>query len=308
MSVHKTAAQFGIHVLPKHYYSPFADIEDLRRTSTSWAQPSAMVGVNIPTVVQQLEAVRALLMTTNSEEWRSTYDLAVSEAFGQGFGRIEARVLDAFLRSTKPRRVIEIGGGVTSACIAGALKANGGQASHTVIEPYPSPALTNFDAISLMRKPVQVVELDFFHQLGPGDLLFVDSSHVVNAGSDVCRIILEILPRLAPGVYVHFHDINFPYDFRADILESPFSQGAEGALLHAFLTGNSGVEVLFALSQIHHECPHKLQELIPEYHPVPTRNGLCENEGRKGKEVQHGTAGLHLPASIYLRTRPALRP
>ena len=41
------------------------------------------------------------------------------------------------------------------------------------------------------------------------DILFIDSSHVANIGSDVNYYLFEILPVLKSGVYIHIHDIAF---------------------------------------------------------------------------------------------------
>jgi hypothetical protein len=308
LSVHKTAAKLGIHILPKHYYSPFADMADLEQTRQIWAKPSALVGVQIPPVGEQIQTLECLLRTT-SDGWRRAYDRAVANGYGQGYGFIEARVLNALLRSLKPQRVVEVGGGVTSACIADAIKENGNNASHTVIEPYPSSALQRMSCIRLLKQPVQLTDFEVFEQLGSNDFLFIDSSHVVKPASDVNYLILEILPRLRNDVTIHIHDINFPYDFRPEVLQSPYVQGAEGSLLQAFLIGNDSVEVLFALSQIHHEATEQLKKLIPEFRPMPTCNGLF-TESRdllfqskdRNKEQQ-----LHFPSSIYLRTKAVKR-
>ena len=51
---------------------------------------------------------------------------------------------------------------------------------------------------------------DVTGDLGAGDILFVDSSHVLMPGSDVDCILNHLLPRLPAGVVVHFHDIFLP--------------------------------------------------------------------------------------------------
>ena len=51
-------------------------------------------------------------------------------------------------------------------------------------------------------------------------MLFVDATHTVKPGSEVNRIILDVLPRLDAGVFVHFHDIYFPYDYQRGLLSS----------------------------------------------------------------------------------------
>ncbi len=77
------------------------------------------------------------------------------------------------------------------------------------IEPFPmnllrSPAL-ELDA--LIETPVQDVPFSEFERLQANDILFIDSTHVCTAVSDVTHLILEVLPRLPTGVLIHFHDI-----------------------------------------------------------------------------------------------------
>ena len=86
----------------------------------------------------------------------------------------------------------------------------------TAIEPYPpeylSPLPTRVSR--LLPCAVQTVSVDeFWELLEAGDILFIDSSHIVAIGSDVIRLYLEVLPRLAPGVVVHAHDIFIPYNY-----------------------------------------------------------------------------------------------
>ncbi len=65
----------------------------------------------------------------------------------------------------------------------------------------------------LINKPLQDVDLDLFTTLAEGDVLFIDSYHVLRIDSDVRFLFLEVLPRLQPGVLVHFHDIFLPFDY-----------------------------------------------------------------------------------------------
>ena len=146
------------------------------------------------------------------------YFEAVRRGGGPGYGYIEAQALHSVLRHYKPGRVIEVGSGVSTFCMAEALDRNRKETaapwSLTCIEPYPRPALQEFcrgrPEIQLVRKPVQEAPPALFETLGPRDLLFIDSSHVAKVGSDVTHLVLEVLPRLREGVIVHVHDIYFP--------------------------------------------------------------------------------------------------
>ena len=88
------------------------------------------------------------------------------------------------------------------------------------IEPFPQPRLTaDMPQITLIERPVEQVPLETFDALQANDILFIDSSHAVKFGGDVCREFLEILPRLKPGVWVHVHDIFFPHDYPAVVVD-----------------------------------------------------------------------------------------
>lgn len=49
-----------------------------------------------------------------------------------------------------------------------------------------------------------------------GDILFIDSSHILMPGTDVDWLFNRVLPALPPGVLVHIHDIFLPDDYPAD--------------------------------------------------------------------------------------------
>ena len=102
--------------------------------------------------------------------------------------------------------------------------------------------------------------------LKPGDLLFVDSTHAVKPGGDVNYLILEVLPRLQAGVWVHFHDISFPYDYEPSLFKTLFFW-AESTLLQAFLACNPRYAIVLSLSMLHHARQTELKEILPSYQP-----------------------------------------
>ena len=94
-------------------------------------------------------------------------------------------------------------------------------------------------------------------------MLFIDSSHVIRTAGDVCFIFLEVLPRLAPGVIVHVHDIFLPFDYPKDWLITQQRFWTEQYLLQAYLTENPHAEVLLAshyLSVVH---PREVKRAFP---------------------------------------------
>jgi hypothetical protein len=96
--------------------------------------------------------------------------------------------------------IIEVGSGFSSLIAAEAAAKNRSSAL-ICIEPFPREFLRQrFPGLnSLIEKKVEDLDLDFFSQLGPGDILFIDSSHTVKIGGDVNYLFLEKLPRLKPG-------------------------------------------------------------------------------------------------------------
>jgi len=90
------------------------------------------------------------------------------------------------------------------------------------------------------------VPLSDFEELGKNDILFIDSSHIVKIGSDLHYLVLEVLPRLAKGVAVHFHDISLPLEYPRDAIVKQQFFFNEQYFLQAFLAFNDAFDVTFA--------------------------------------------------------------
>lgn len=295
--VHRAALRAGVVVLPNHYYTPVADVHELRRFRRIWANRSAMTGVDMNVSAQADELLRMVKPYEPEYRGNAPYKEGTTKGFGPGFGYIEAQCLYGVLRALKPRRICEVGSGVSTYCTLRALERNeseGHFARLTCIEPNPSRFLRAMrgKSIELVEQPVQAVDPKFFRELEAGDLLFVDTTHVVKPGGDVIYLYLEVIPRLRPGVIVHIHDIYFPYLYQRDLLQlRNLFQWSETALLLALLVNNSRLSVLFCLSLLHYDAPTVLSSVFPEYTPQPADNGLCASN-----------ATGHFPSSIYLKT------
>ena len=131
------------------------------------------------------------------------------------------------------------------------------------IEPFPNPTLQGIT--TLIPQRIQDVDLDLFLSLGAGDILFLDSSHVVSVGSDVVREHLEILPRLKSGVIIHVHDIFLPSDYPRDAVLSKLCFWSEQYLLQAFLALNPQFEVLWGSSAMQQFYPEALEVTFPRW-------------------------------------------
>ncbi|MGH9967613.1 MAG: class I SAM-dependent methyltransferase [Pyrinomonadaceae bacterium] len=298
LEIHKVGLRLGVQIVPSHYYSSVPNIVELQRTLDVWANRSVMPGVSID-LAKQSQTLRSICAPYTCEyEGNKVYLKAVAQKRGPGYGYIEAQCLHAVVRNFKPRIVIEVGSGVSSHCIVSALALNAeeiGTAGRLVsIEPHPSNGLEELYEVELIQRHVQSVPLELFEKLEKGDLLFIDSSHTVKPGGDVNFLILEVLPRLRPGVIVHFHDIYFPYDYPRDTLRT-YLHGMETSLLRAFLMFNTKVEILFCLSLLHYDRPHMLKEVFPEYVHQEDQRGLQLASYKPFQSIE-----AHFPSSIYL--------
>jgi hypothetical protein len=140
----------------------------------------------------------------------AAHPAAVQSNGGDGYGEIEADVLAAFIARQQPRRIVQIGCGVSTAVILDAARLAGCRPEVICIDPYPTAFLARGAAdgmVELIAQKSQDVPMRRMTDLDRGDFLFVDSTHTVKPGSEVNQIILEVMPRLVPGVIVHFHDI-----------------------------------------------------------------------------------------------------
>jgi hypothetical protein len=255
----------GFHVTPVHFYQPIPDTQSL--PETLWNRPSELVGIDMNDVVQ-LDLLRK-----HFPEFRGEYEAFPTKATGDPsrfhlnnglFDGTDALVAYCMVRHFQPRLIIEIGGGFSSLLLGEAAIKNN-VSSLICIEPFPQEFLREgFPGLqSLIEKKVQEIDLEFFAQLKPGDILFIDSSHTVKIGGDVNYLFLEVLPRLKQGVIVHIHDIFFPFEYRRDWVMDEFRFWSEQYLLQAFLTFNSEFEVLMANRYLGHRFPEDLKGAFP---------------------------------------------
>lgn len=170
----------------------------------------------------------------------------------------DAEVLWALLRRLRPQRVVELGSGWSSHLIAAALPDG---AQHEIYDPYPNERAAG---LPVRRVRAQDVPVEAFAALAADDVLFVDTSHTVETGGDVNRIVLDVLPTLAAGVVVHFHDVLLPYELHRTWLERGW-RWTEQYLVQAFLSGNPDWEVLLALHALTREHDALFREVVPGY-------------------------------------------
>jgi hypothetical protein len=241
--------KWGYYIRQFHYYEPIPDFPTITQEQALRRRDSASVNWNLEA---QLNLVKRLSVY-GGEIQKISEDQSESlkfNFFNDFYFELDAAVYYALLREVKPSKVIEIGSGYSTqiAAMAIAMNQQEGNAGKIVcIEPYPAPRLTEANLeVELIPKRVETIDLSFFAQLSAGDILFIDSTHTVKFGSDVCLEILEILPAIPSGVWIHFHDIFFPYDYPPKWLIEERRAWNEQYMLEAFLAYNHAFEVVLA--------------------------------------------------------------
>lgn len=160
----------------------------------------------------------------------------------------DASMLARMLLQLKPSRIIEVGSGHSSAIITDLMKLNYWKLSLTCIEPFPDRLIevmgNSINSLELIKSRVQDVDIEIFLELEAGDLLFIDSSHVLKAGSDVNFLFNKVFPRLRPGIVIHIHDIFKGFEYPSKWLQEGRAW-TEAYLLRSFLMFNNSFTVIF---------------------------------------------------------------
>lgn len=242
--------RLGYHFQANDYYSPLNDVAFLKDNLDLWKNRPALSSIDwnvagqlaiAETVGNYVEELRdvpqdhppgKLDYCWNNPMWNNT----------------DALVQYGLVRDRKPQRVVEIGCGWSSLLLKRALERNQTRCDVMQVEPYPNPAL--FELLPsdwhLTRAPLQRAPFSIFESLQAGDICFYDGSHCSKAASDVNWFFFEILPRLAPGVIIHIHDIFIPDDYPDLWIFDRGQTWNEQYLLQAFLMNNRDYRILIA--------------------------------------------------------------
>jgi hypothetical protein len=232
-----------------HFYSPLCHPGELaERRATLWPGAGDMPGVDL-----DIEGQRRLLRdvfpplliefaypTASADPHAYTVD-------NPQFQGADARSLFALLRHWRPRRVIEVGSGYSTLLMADVnRRLLGGAMEITAIEPYPRDFLHDLPGLAALRiERVQDTPDAVFDTLADGDVLFIDSSHVLKTGSDLTHLLTRVLPRLSSGVRVHLHDVFLPDEYPPHWVLDLNRSWNEQYALHAVLANGSRYRVLY---------------------------------------------------------------
>jgi SAM-dependent methyltransferase len=264
------ALRFKTHYAPGHFYSALPSLQQLRAREEAVFRKK---GILLPGIdlneANQLQCLKTL------GSYRSSFPFDEKDTgrnryhFGNAnFEATDGYFYYAMIRHLKPKRIVEVGCGYSS-CLA--LDVNElyfqNSIDCTFIEPYPQLLYalsrpSDHDKMTVIQDYVQEVPLDVFAALEPGDILFIDSSHVSKTDSDLNHILFYVLPVLQRGVYIHFHDIFYPFEYPEEWTMDGRAFN-ECYMLRAFLTHNVEYKIELFANYLHVEHRDALDSATP---------------------------------------------
>lgn len=251
-------ASFGF-VPPGHFYSPIPSLDEVRREEATifGTVPRSIAGIDMREAEQ-------LQLLEQFAQWYPEIPFQAEARNGlryryenPAYSYSDAIFLHCMIRHAKPKRIIEVGSGFSSCVTLDTSELFfDGSINTTFIEPYPDLLMSlvkeaDKDNIRVIPTRLQEVNIHEFEALDAGDILFIDSTHVSKINSDVNRIFFDILPALRPGVFIHFHDIFYPFEYpKTWILEG--RAWNELYMLRTFLQYNGQFRVVLMNTFLHH--------------------------------------------------------
>ena len=238
-------------VPPGHFYSPIANIEEIMKEDIWSNIPRQLPAIDLN------EKYQIDLMNFFSNEYYPQLPFKPEKQENlryyyenPAYSYSDAIFLHCMIRHLKPKRIIEVGSGFSS-CVM--IDTNeiffNNNINCTFIEPFPKLLVSlvkqeDKGRVKIISKRLQDVPLDVFRELQKNDILFIDSTHVSKVCSDVNYLFFNIIPFLSNGVYLHFHDILYPFEYPKDWIKDGISWN-EAYMLRNFLSFNKHFDIAF---------------------------------------------------------------
>jgi hypothetical protein len=260
----KAFVSIGVLPVRRHYYEPFVCPGDLRG---SLSAERNLPGIDW-NIAEQLELLAELRYASELADLAAPRTGQLEFRLNNGsFESGDAEFLYQLIRARKPKRIFEVGSGNSTLVAHRAVNMNRKEMAdytckHVCIEPFENPWLEQLE-VTVLRHKIEAVDRALFQELEAGDLLFIDSSHVIRPQGDVLIEYLEILPTLKTGVIVHVHDVFSPRDYPAEWVLQNMWLWNEQYLLEAFLTATRSWKIIGAVNMLCHRHFDALRRVCP---------------------------------------------
>ncbi|CAG0995613.1 MAG: hypothetical protein OIN86_04345 [Candidatus Methanoperedens sp.] len=238
-------------VPPGHFYSPIPSISEVKlKENVIYSIPKEIQGIDL-----NLDGQIDLFNKFKEYYYELPFEPHKKENLryffeNPNYSYSDAIFLYCMIRYTKPKKIIEVGSGYSSCVILDTNELFFGNAiSCKFIEPYPQLLLslmkyTDKNRNEIIQKNIQDVDINVFSDMSQNDILFIDSSHVSKINSDVNYIFFKILPLIKSEVYIHFHDVLYPFEYPKEWIYEGRAWN-EAYLLRAFLQYNNAFKIQF---------------------------------------------------------------
>lgn len=241
---------YKFHVEPGHFYSPLVSEEFIKAYEKQIFENG---NKNLPGIdlneEGQVELLKEFIpfydeMPFTEEKQPNLRYYLKNEYFDYSDGFF----LHSMIRHFKPKRIVEVGSGFSSAMM---LDTNDiffdNKIELTFIEPYPerlNSLLKPGEEIKLYDQNVQDVDPVVFSRLQENDILFIDTSHVVKTGSELNYLVFTVFPLLKKGVKIHIHDLFFPFEYPREWVIEQKRGWNEAYFIRAFLMYNREFKII----------------------------------------------------------------
>jgi len=256
----------GYELVRDDYYSPLPDIGELPASVLNEEQRPTRLDLGL----ERSELLLTRDLAPLIPDLRASAPESLIPGFSLSNGTYEsadAETLYAMVRLLSPSTIVELGSGASSHIISAARATLDAPSKHIIHDPFPFSA-TQMGPVpdaTISETPTQLLSPDDLSILGPGDLLFIDTTHTVKTGGDCARLYLDLLPSVAPGVFVHIHDVFTPFDYPRHWVVDLGRAWAEQYLLEAFLLFNDDFRVVLPVHALSRLKPEAVAAVIPSF-------------------------------------------
>ena len=252
---------------PGHFYSPIISLNNIKtREVQIWEESSlnSLPDINLNSN-EQITLLQEFKKYYSEQPFSSKKSINRYYFENIFFSYTDGILLYSVIRHFKPKQIIEVGSGFSSALMLDTAQHFLPDLRFSFIEPYPKrlkSLMTGADKenIKIIENTIQNVELSHFETLENNDILFIDSTHISKTDSDVNHILFKILPRLKKGVIIHFHDIFYPFEYPKEWVYQGRNWN-ESYILRAFLMNNKNYKIILFADYLHKHKKNSFDDL-----------------------------------------------
>lgn len=255
----KLLKQIGIFPIRNHYYEP----QFIHKKVKFKNQKYIKINFNKHYSIVGKLKFKNELKELNLHNQKSKFGFFINNSF---FEAGDFDFLYQFIRYSRPKKIIEIGSGYSSIIAYEAIiknfQDNKKFCKMICIDPGNIDQISNLNKIKFINKKIEEIKINIFKSLNTGDLLIIDSTHMIKPDGDVLKIYNEIIPNLKRGVNIMIHDIFIPYEYPQYWLDKHVLFWNEQYLLQAILNSNK-YKILAPLYYLKRNKFNQLKKVCP---------------------------------------------